>query len=379
MALGQAVRSLVSAGDAYTASLGRLAQATGSIERARDLYETLYRNALQTGVAVTESVDAFQRFAIAARAIGATSDQVAQLVGGLQRAAIVGGSSAQEIGSATLQLAQALASGRLQGDELRAVLEAMPLLAEALAAELGVSVGQLRELGSEGQLTAERIFPALLRASERLNAEFERAPLTLGRAFGQLEAAAGNFLAQLDQAVGLTSALARGISGAAQALDRVRGGVGLLSPSEVLEDRRRQAQALAGEIARLEAGEFLPRRGAARSSVAQWRPRWARRAWGRSSASPSCASSTSACSRRSSWPSATRRSGGSRSASAPRNALCSPGASGPRARSPSWRRTSTGAHASSSSMASACAPSTGAQCRCDRRGRARPAGGVGGA
>ncbi|TQF85231.1 tape measure protein [Elioraea sp. Yellowstone] len=263
LALGQAVRSLVSAGDAYTASLGRLTQATGSIERARDLYETLYRNALQTGVAVTESVDAFQRFAIAARAIGATSDQVAQLVGGLQRAAIVGGSSAQEIGSATLQLAQALASGRLQGDELRAVLEAMPLLAEALAAELGVSVGQLRELGSEGQLTAERIFPALLRASERLNAEFERAPLTLGRAFGQLEAAAGNFLAQLDQAVGLTSALARGISGAAQALDRVRGGVGLLSPSEVLEDRRRQAQALAGEIARLEAGEFLPpaRRG----------------------------------------------------------------------------------------------------------------------
>jgi tape measure domain-containing protein len=173
LALGQAVRSLVSAGDAYTASLGRLTQATGSIDRARDLYETLYRNALQTGVAVTESVDAFQRFAIAARAIGATSDQVAQLVGGLQRAAIVGGSSAQEIGSATLQLAQALASGRLQGDELRAVLEAMPLLAEALAAELGVSVGQLREMGAEGALTAERIFPALLRASERLRVMFD--------------------------------------------------------------------------------------------------------------------------------------------------------------------------------------------------------------
>jgi tape measure domain-containing protein len=263
LALGQAVRSLVSAGDAYTASLGRLAQATGSVERAREIYEALYRNALQTGVAVTESVDAFQRFAIASRAIGATSDQVARLVGGLQRAAIVGGATPQEIASATLQLGQALAAGTLQGEELRAILEAMPLLAEALAAELGVTIGQLRELGSEGQLTAERIFPALLLAGERLNAEFERAPLTLGRAFGQLEAAAGNFLAQLDQAVGLTGALARGIAAAATALDRVRGGVGLLSPSEALADRRRQAQALAGEIARLEAGEFLPpaRRG----------------------------------------------------------------------------------------------------------------------
>jgi tape measure domain-containing protein len=168
LALGQAVRSLVSAGDAYTASLGRLAQATGSVERAREIYEALYRNALQTGVAVTESVDAFQRFAIASRAIGATSDQVARLVGGLQRAAIVGGATPQEIASATLQLGQALAAGTLQGEELRAILEAMPLLAEALAAELGVTIGQLRELGSEGQLTADRVFPALLQAGERL-------------------------------------------------------------------------------------------------------------------------------------------------------------------------------------------------------------------
>lgn len=56
------------------------------------------------------------------------------LVGGLQRAAIVGGATPQEIASATLQLGQALAVGTLQGEELRAILEAMPPLAEALAA-----------------------------------------------------------------------------------------------------------------------------------------------------------------------------------------------------------------------------------------------------
>jgi len=247
-----AARALVQAGDALTQGLSRLQNATGSVERASQVYEALYRNALSTGVAVSESVDAFQRFAIAAREIGATSDQVVRLVGGLQRVAIVSGASTGEISSATLQLAQALASGVLQGDELRSILEAMPLLAEGLARELGVSIGQLRQMGSEGRLTAERVFPALLRATERLGAELDRAPLSLGRAFGQLTAATENFLGQLDRAIGLSNALARALSAAARAMDSVRQGAGLLSEGERLAGLRRQAEALSAQIGRLE-------------------------------------------------------------------------------------------------------------------------------
>ena len=102
------------------------------------------------------------------------------------RIAIASGASQQEISSATQQLAQALASGTLQGDELRSILEGLPTLAQALARELGVSIGELRKLGSEGKLTADTVFPALLGAVEKLNGEFERAPLSVGRAFGQL-------------------------------------------------------------------------------------------------------------------------------------------------------------------------------------------------
>jgi tape measure domain-containing protein len=272
--LAAGVRVLVQAGDALTQSLSRLQNATGSVERASAVYEALYRNALSTGVAVAESVDAFQRFSIAAREIGATSDQVVRLVTGLQRVAIVSGASAQEIGSATLQLAQALASGTLQGDELRSVLEAMPLLAEALARELGVSVGELRRLGSEGRLTADRVFPALLRASERLGAELDRAPLSLSRAFGQLTAATETFLGQLDRAVGLSDALARALSTAARALDSVRQGAGLRTEAERLADLRLQAEALSTQIGRLESEQdgrpslrAPPRRGSLRPGL----------------------------------------------------------------------------------------------------------------
>jgi tape measure domain-containing protein len=272
--LAAAARAFVQAGDSLTQGLSRLQNATGSIERASEVYEALYRNALSTGVAVGESVSAFQRFSIAAREIGATSDQVVRLVGGLQRVAIVSGASTQEISSATLQLAQALASGVLQGDELRAILEAMPLLAEGLSRELGVSIGELRKLGSEGQLTAERVFPALLRATERLGAEFERAPLSLSRAFGQLTAATDTFLGQLDQAIGLSNGLARALAGAARVLDGIRRGAGLGLPGEVDADRRRQAEELRAAIARMEAEDdgrdslrSQPRRGSIRGGL----------------------------------------------------------------------------------------------------------------
>jgi tape measure domain-containing protein len=271
--LAAGLRAVVVAGDALTQSMGRLNTALGSVERAGEIYERLYRDSLQTGVAVRESVDAFARFSIAAREIGATSDQVATLVGGLQRIAIASGASQQEIASSTQQLAQALASGTLQGDELRSILEGLPTLAQALARELGVSIGELRKLGSEGKLTADTVFPALLRAVERLNGEFERAPLSVGRAFGQLTAAADQFLARLDQAIGLSNALARALSGAARVLDGVRRGSGLLLPSEQEADRRAQAEALRAQIARLEAeseGQSLssqPRRGSIRGGL----------------------------------------------------------------------------------------------------------------
>ncbi len=112
--LAAGLRAVVVAGDALTQSMGRLNTALGSVERAGEIYERLYRDSLQTGVAVRESVDAFARFSIAAREIGATSAQVATLVGGLQRIAIASGASQQEIASSTQQLAQALASGTLQ-------------------------------------------------------------------------------------------------------------------------------------------------------------------------------------------------------------------------------------------------------------------------
>ena len=269
LGLASGLRALVSAGDALTQSFFRLQNAVGSVQAAGAIYEQLYRNALQTGVAVSEGADAFQRFSVAARSIGATNEQVVRLITGLQRSAIVSGASAQEVGSATLQLAQGLSSGVLQGDELRALLESMPLLAEGLARELGVGVGELRKMGSEGRLTSDVVFPALLRATEQLGRQLEQAPLTVVRGFQQLQVSTTNFLGQLDSAIGLSRTLGAALGAAARVLDGVRQGAGLVMPSEVQEGRRRQLAGVDSQIALAEAGAAAPaaRRGSIRAGL----------------------------------------------------------------------------------------------------------------
>ena len=256
------------AGDQATESLARLQAATGSIAAAEAAYQGLYRLSQQTGVAVSESAGAFARFALAAREVGATNDQVLALVRTVQHAGIVAGASTAETTSTVMQLGQALASGKLQGDELRSILENMPTLAEALARQLGIGVGELRKMGEEGKLTADVVMPALLRAGERINAEFEKLPPTMGRSFSILGEAMTRFAADLDRALGLSQAIARAAQAAAAAVDRTRVAVGLGTPEETAragqaaaQQRLANADRQSAEIERTIAGlEANPRR-----------------------------------------------------------------------------------------------------------------------
>jgi tape measure domain-containing protein len=255
-AIGVAAVAAVRAGDELTQTLARISNATGGLQSAVAVYDQLYRLSLQTGVAITESAAAFTRFSVAASEIGATSGQVMQLVRGLQQAGVVSGSTVQETAAATMQLGQALASGVLQGDELRSLLENMPVLAQLLARELGVGVGELRKMGAEGELTASRVMPALLRATEQIREQFEAMPPSLARGFSAVSTATGRFLGELDQALGTSRAIAERLVGAANLIDRLRRSAGLGNA----EDRATQAADTAqGRVDRLRAEIANPR------------------------------------------------------------------------------------------------------------------------
>lgn len=227
VAVTGALGATAKAGDAYTMSIGKINAGIDDLDQANSIYDALYRNAQKSGTAVKGSVDAFARFRIAAEDIGATNQQVIQVVDTLGKAGVVGGSSVMEIQAATTQLGQALASGRLQGDELRSVLEAMPMLAQQIAKNLGTSIGNLREMGAEGKLTSDKVFKALLASTDAINERFERMPMTMARSFEMVRGAVSRVLADMDQQIGSSQMFAGAMKSSIDALDTFR--IGFIS------------------------------------------------------------------------------------------------------------------------------------------------------
>ncbi len=200
---------IVQAGDAANLAIGRMTATLGSRALAVETFDRLARSAAEIGVNVNDSVSAFQRFDLAGRNIGRSREDVLNFTTTLQQVAVVAGTTSQEASAAFLQLGQGLASGRLQGDELRSILEAMPQVATMIAQEMGVTIGEIRRLGEEGKLVPDVIFRALLNRQEQVRRQFEQMPLTVDRATTQMTAGFDALFRRIDDTLGVSNNLAR--------------------------------------------------------------------------------------------------------------------------------------------------------------------------
>jgi tape measure domain-containing protein len=98
----------------------------------------------------------------------------------MQKSFKVSGASTQESQAGMYQLTQAMASGKLQGDEFRSIMENAPMLADAIAKFTGKSKGYLKTMSAEGSITADIIKNSLFAASDDINKKFATMPMTFG-------------------------------------------------------------------------------------------------------------------------------------------------------------------------------------------------------
>ena len=100
---------------------------------------------------------------------------------------VISGSSAAESSNAMYQLTQAMAAGKLQGDEMRSILENAPMLAQKIAEKMNVPIGKLKELGAKGEITAEIIKDALFESADDIEKRFEKMPKTIGQVWTEIK------------------------------------------------------------------------------------------------------------------------------------------------------------------------------------------------
>lgn len=108
----------------------------------------------------------------------ANQDSIIRFTELMQKQFAVGGADASERSAAMLQLTQAIASNRLQGDELRSIRENAPLLVKAIQDSLGVSEAKFKDMAKAGEITADVIIKAMAKSASEVETMFNKLPLT---------------------------------------------------------------------------------------------------------------------------------------------------------------------------------------------------------
>jgi len=207
VAVRKALGDLVRAGDTMRKLTGRFKALGKTAEETENFVRSAFGIATDLGSPLEGTIRTVTRFSIAAEAINATDQEVVQLTENVLKLGVIGGSTTQELIAGSQQLSQSLAKGRLDGDELRSVLENMPLVARQIAKEFGVATGRLKDLGEKGLLTTQRVFDALLSSSEDLDDQFRQLPVTVERAANSMTASWVSFLAVFNETTGINDAI----------------------------------------------------------------------------------------------------------------------------------------------------------------------------
>ncbi len=201
----------------------RIERLTGSAATASQTMQSLMRISSATGGSLQDTAKLWETLSTALRDTGATNGQIIQLTETLQKIGRIGGSSTEEMANALRQFGQSISSGTVRAEEFNSILEQMPELARQIAAGMGVSIGELRQLMLDGKLTAEDALNAIQKQTGSVNAEFEKLPRTLSQANTALTNSFLSMIDSVNQATGASTGLVAVIDSMTAALDRLVG------------------------------------------------------------------------------------------------------------------------------------------------------------
>lgn len=209
---GLGVSQLKGFTDGYTEIQNKLRLVeSASISSAKGL-NNVFDIALKTNQSINATSGVYQRFAQNAETLKISQAQIASLTETVSKAVAVSGASAGAADAALTQFGQALGSGILRGDEFNSVMEQTPALAKAIATGLGVTTGELRNMAKEGKLTMDVLVPALERAKESVDDQFNTRILTISAAFENLNTSTIKWIGELDKSTGASEAFAKAIN-----------------------------------------------------------------------------------------------------------------------------------------------------------------------
>jgi tape measure domain-containing protein len=199
----------------------------------------LFKTAQDTRQSLEGTVALYTRMKRAQDRLGISGTELNTIVTAVNQGIAVSGATTKEAEAGLIQLSQAFQSGKLAGDELRSVMENLPILAQAIADGLGIPFDEFRDKAKD--LTSGELAKGILNSAGNLAEAFKRTNSTIGQSFQTLENAVVKFTGELDISLGVSlefteimGKLSRNLDKVATALLGIGGAIAALAASKGL-------------------------------------------------------------------------------------------------------------------------------------------------
>lgn len=179
-----AVKKILGVSDQLTSTNARLNNAMINFDDGgslTDLEKKVMASAQRSRTSYMDAASSIAKLGLNARDAFGSMDEVIAFQELINKQFIIGGASVQEQQAAMIQLTQAMASGVLRGEELNSVFEQAPGIIQSIADYLDVSIGEIRAMAEEGQLTTDVVKNAMFAAADDIETKFSNMPKTWGQ------------------------------------------------------------------------------------------------------------------------------------------------------------------------------------------------------
>ena len=175
------VQQVASYADAWTELNNKVANSVRTGETQAEVMQRIFHVSQATQSSLNGTATLYARLERGTRTYNTSAEDLTRLTTIINQGFAVSGATAQEAENAIIQLSQGIASGVLRGEEFNSVSEQGSRLMVALADSMGVSIGQLRAMAAQGQLTTDVVVKGLLSQGDAIGKEFANTTVSIAK------------------------------------------------------------------------------------------------------------------------------------------------------------------------------------------------------
>ena len=209
--LTSSIKAFIQYADANTELTNQLKLSTNGNTQLALATQTVFDISLRTNQAVSATSLVYQKFAQNAEKLKLSQADVAALTETVTKSVAMSGSSAAQAEAGLVQFGQALATGTLKGQDLNSVIQQIPGLADAIAKGLGVTTGELKQMGAAGKLDIPQVVEALKKVKAQVDDDFANRIKSVSGAMTNFETSFIQMIGRIDSATGSTTGIANSI------------------------------------------------------------------------------------------------------------------------------------------------------------------------